>query len=90
MNKDHKNKVLKFKSMLKDFGWKYEDIANITGFTINTVKVRLSQGLPSWMLLSVAVYEKAKSMNDLDIKKRITELLEEFSNETEKTDDEKD
>ena len=82
MNKsNHKNEVLKFKSMLKDFGWKYEDVAEITGFTINSVKVRLSQGLPSWMLLSVAVYEKAKSMNDFDIKKRVTELLEEFNNE---------
>ena len=81
-NSDHKNEVLKFKSMLKDFGWKYKDVAEITGFTINTVKVRLSQGLPSWMKLAVAVYQKTKSMNDLDVRKRVTELLEEFNKET--------
>ena len=73
-----KNEVLKFKAMLKAFGWKYEDVAKITGFTVNTVKVRLSQGLPSWMKLAVAVYEKTKSMNNLDVRERITELLKEF------------
>ena len=52
----------RFRNMMKDNHWTYDDIAQMGGFKSGAViKATVSRGLPSFAKLSVVVYEKLKN-----------------------------
>ena len=59
IREDWKNR---FRNMMKDNNWTYDDIARMGGFRNGgVIKATVSRGLPSFAKLSVVIYEELKN-----------------------------
>ncbi|WP_367392837.1 hypothetical protein [Lewinella sp. LCG006] len=57
----------RFRQMMKDNDWTYDDIARMGGFRNGgVIKATVSRGLPSFAKLSVIIYEKLKNIKKPD------------------------
>ena len=54
-----KNWLLRFKAMCKGLGYKYADVARITGNTEGTIKGFSRFGVPRNMRFAIEIYEKS-------------------------------
>lgn len=61
IKKDWSNR---FREMMKDNNWNYEDVAKLGNFKSGkVVEATVSRGLPSFAKLAVVVYEKIRTQN---------------------------
>jgi hypothetical protein len=59
--KIRKNWSARFRKMMEDKGWSYEDVARLGGFKSGKViEATISRGLPSFARLSVVIHELSK------------------------------